>query len=66
LQKFPLLKTEEELAKRMQELVVRVNPSLDEIHLQNLENYCVQMDIFDFTLLDNNILNLTSQITMVF
>jgi len=61
-----LLKTEEELAKRMQELVVRVNPSLDEIHLQNLENYCVQMDIFDFTLLDNNILNLTSQITMVF
>jgi len=61
-----LLKTEEELAKRMQELVVRVNPSFDEIHLQNLENYCVQMDIFDFTLLDNNILNLTSQITMVF
>jgi len=50
----------------MQELVVRVNPSFDEIHLQNLENYCVQMDIFDFTLLDNNILNLTSQITMVF
>jgi len=33
MQKFPLLKTEEELAKRMQELVVGVNPSLIEIHI---------------------------------
>ena len=63
---FPLLKTEEELrecAKRMQDLVVRVNASLNEVHVPNLENYRVQTDIFNFTLPENNILNLTSQTT---
>lgn len=63
---FPLLKTEEELrecAKRMQDLVVRVNASLNKVHVPNLENYRVQTDIFNFTLPENNILNLTSQTT---
>ena len=60
---FPLLKTEEDLrecAKRMQDLVIGVNASLNGIYLPNLENYRVQTDIFNFTLPENNILNLTS------
>lgn len=63
---FPLLKTEEELrecAKRIQDLVVRVNASLNKVHVPNLENYRVRTDIFNFTLPENNILNLTSQTT---
>lgn len=63
---FPLLKTEEDLrecAKRMQDLVIGVNASLNGIYLPNLENYRVQTDIFNFTLPENNILNLTSQKT---
>ena len=63
---FPLLKTEEELrecAKRIQDLVVGGNASLNEMPIPNLENYRVQTDIFNFTLPKNNILNLTSQST---
>lgn len=63
---FPLLKTEEELrecAKRMQDLVVRVNASLNKVLVPNLENYRVRTDIFNFTLPENNILNLSSQTT---
>lgn len=63
---FPLLKTEEELrecAKRMQDLVVGVNASLNKVHVPNLENYRVQTDVFNFTLPEYNILNLTSQTT---
>jgi hypothetical protein len=63
---FPLLKTEEELrecAKRMQDLVVGGNASLNNVPILNLENYRVQTDIFNFTLPENNILNLTSQST---
>lgn len=63
---FPFLKTEEELrecAKRMQDLVVEGNASLNKIPVKNLENYRVQTDIFNFTLPENNILNLTSQTT---
>jgi hypothetical protein len=62
---FPLLKTEElrECAKRMQDLVVEVNASLNKVYVPNLENYRVQTDIFNFTLPENNILNLTSQMT---
>jgi hypothetical protein len=63
---FPWLKTEEELrecARNMQDLVVGVNASLNGIYIPKLENYRVQMDIFNFTLPDNNILNLTSQMT---
>lgn len=63
---FPLLKTEEELrecAKSMQDLVVRGNASLNNVSIPNLENYRVQTDIFNFTLPENNILNLSSQTT---
>ena len=63
---FPLLKNEQELrecAKDMQDLVVGVNASLNGVYLPNLENYRVQTDIFNFTLPENNILNLTSQAT---
>jgi hypothetical protein len=63
---FPLLKTEEELrecAKRMQDPVVGVNASLNKVHVPNLENYRVQTDVFNFTLPEYNILNLTSQTT---
>lgn len=63
---FPLLKTEEELrecSKRMQDLVVGVNASFNKVNVPNLENYRVQSDIFNFTLPENNILNLTSQTT---
>ncbi len=63
---FPMLKTENELrdcAKRMQDLVVGVNASVNGVYVPNLENYRVQTDIFNFTLPENNILNLTSQTT---
>jgi hypothetical protein len=63
---FPLLKTEEELrecAKSMQDLVVGGNASLNNVPIPNLENYRVQTDIFNFTLPENNILNLTSHTT---
>ncbi|HLN35234.1 MAG TPA: hypothetical protein VK250_08140 [Nitrososphaeraceae archaeon] len=61
-----MLKTEEELrecAKRIQDLVVRVNASLYKVLVPNLENYRVQTDISNFTLPENNILNLSSQTT---
>jgi len=63
---FPMLKTEEELrecAKRMQDLVVGGNATIDKIFIPNSENYRIQTDIFNFTLPENNILNLTSQTT---
>ena len=63
---LPLLKTEEELrecSKRMQDLVVGVNASINNVHVLNLENYRIQTDIFNFNLPENNILNLTSQTT---
>ncbi|HYY71851.1 MAG TPA: hypothetical protein VE595_05515 [Nitrososphaeraceae archaeon] len=63
---FTLLKTEEglrECAKRIQDLVVGGNASLNKMPIPNLENYRVQTDIFNFTLPENNILNLTSQTT---
>ncbi len=63
---FPLLKTEEELrecAKHMQDLVVGGNASLNKIPIPNLESYRVQTDIFNFTLPENNILNLKPQTT---
>jgi hypothetical protein len=63
---FPLLKTEEELrecSKSMQDLVVEGIASLNNVPIPNLENYRVQTDIFNFTLPQNNILNLSSQTT---
>ncbi len=63
---FPLLKTEEELkecAKRIQDFVVGGNATLDKRPVPNSEIYRVQTNIFNFTLPENNILNITSQTT---
>ena len=63
---FPMLKNEDELrecAKRMQNLVVGGNATLDKTPIPNSKIYRVQTDIFNFTLPENNILNLTSQTT---
>jgi hypothetical protein len=63
---FPLLKTEEELrecAKSMQDLVIGGNASFNKVTIPNSEIYRVQTDLFNFTLPENNILNLTSQTT---
>ena len=48
---LPLLKTEEELrecSKRMQDLVVGVNASINKAHVPNLDNYRIHTDIFNF------------------
>ena len=61
-----MLKTEEELrecAKRMQDLVVGGNATLDKTPITNSKIYRVHTDLFNFTLPENNILNLTSQTT---
>src|SRR5688500_17329274 len=47
----------------MQDLVVGGNAALNNVPILNLENYRIQTDIFNFTLPENNILNLTSQTT---
>jgi hypothetical protein len=63
---FESLKTEQELrdcANRMQNFVSGVNASLDGIKIPNLEKYRIQTGLFNFTLPQNNILNLTSQTT---
>jgi hypothetical protein len=63
---FPTLKSEQELrdcASTMQDTVGRLHAVLDGISIPNLENYRIQTDLFNFTLPENNILNLTSQTT---
>jgi hypothetical protein len=63
---FESLKTEQELrdcAKSMQDFVSGVNASLDGIKIPNLEKFRIQTGLFNFTLPQNNILNLTSQTT---
>lgn len=63
---FKSLKTEKELrdcAKSMQDIVSGLHASLDGISIPNLEKYRVQTDLFNFTLPENNILNLTAQTT---
>ena len=63
---FKSLKTEQELrdcAKSMQDIVGRLHASLDGISIPNLEKYRVQTNLFNFTLPENNILNLTAQTT---
>jgi hypothetical protein len=47
----------------MQDLVVGVNASINNVNVPNLKNYRVQSNTFNFTLPENNILNLTSQTT---
>jgi len=63
---FKSLKTEQELrdcAKSMQDIVSGIHASLDGIRIPNLEKYRVQTNLFNFTLPENNILNLTAQTT---
>lgn len=63
---FPFLKSEQELrdcAKTMQDIVVGMHAMLDGNDIPNLESYRVQSGLFNFTLPENNILNLTSQTT---
>lgn len=63
---FKSLKTEQELrdcAKSMQDIVSGLHASLDGISIPSLEKYRVQTNLFNFTLPENNILNLTAQTT---
>ena len=63
---FKSLKTEQELrdcAKSMQDIANGLHASLDGISIPNLEKYRVQTNLFNFTLPENNILNLTAQTT---
>ncbi|HXV88250.1 MAG TPA: hypothetical protein VD710_04045 [Nitrososphaeraceae archaeon] len=63
---FPSLKSEQELrdcAKTMQDIVIGMHATLDGNNIPSLELYRVQSGLFNFTLPENNILNLTSQIT---
>ena len=63
---FQFLKTEQELrscAKSMQDAVNGTNASLDGFEIPKLEKYRIQTNLFNFTLPENNILNLTSQTT---
>jgi len=47
----------------MQDAVNGTNASLDGFEIPNLEKYRIQTNLFNFTLPENNILNLTSQTT---
>lgn len=63
---FKELKTEEELrecARNMQDFVTGAKASLNNIILPNGINYRIQTDLFNFTLPQNNILNITAQST---
>jgi hypothetical protein len=63
---FPTLKTKQELfecAENMQDVVGRGHVFLNGVDMSNLIEYMVQTDIFNFTLSQINILNLTSQTT---
>jgi hypothetical protein len=63
---FKELKTEEELlecAKNMQDLVTGAKASLNNITIPNMDKYRVQTDLFNFTLPQDNILNITAQTT---
>ena len=60
------MKTKEELsncAKKIQDTTVPVFATLNGVEIPNLENYRIQSDIFNFTLTENNILNLQPQTT---
>lgn len=47
----------------MQDVVSGLNATLDGVNIPNLENNRIQTNLFNFTLPQNNILNLTSQTT---
>jgi hypothetical protein len=60
------LETEKELrgcAKKMQDVVSGAEASLNGITIPNVEKYRIQTNLFNFTLPQDNILNLTSQTT---
>jgi len=62
----PTMKTEEELrncAKIIQDTVIPQYATLNGILIENLTYYRIQSDLFNFTLPENNILNLPPQIT---
>jgi hypothetical protein len=63
---FPNLKTEEQLrqcAKEMQDSVTHVEASIDGVPIAGLEQYRIQSPLFNFTLPENNILELPGNIT---
>ena len=63
---FKELKTEEELrecAKNIQDFVTGAKASLNNITIPNIDEYRIQTDLFNFTLPQDNILNLTAQTT---
>ena len=60
------MKTEEELsicAQKIQDKTVPSFATLNGLEIQNLANYRIQSELFNFTLPENNILNLASQTT---
>lgn len=64
---FKALKTEEELrecAKNMQDFVTGAQASLNNVTIPNVEKYRIQSNLFQFTLPQDNILNLTAQTTL--
>ena len=60
------MKTEEELsicAQKIQDKTVPAFATLNGVEIPNLANYHIQSELFNFTLPENNILNLPSQTT---
>ena len=60
------MKTKEDLsncAKKIQDKTVPEFVTLNGVKIPNLENYRIQSDIFNFTLPENNILDLSPQTT---
>lgn len=63
---YPQMKTKEELsncAKKIQDTTIAEFATLNDVEIPNLENYRIKSDIFNFTLPENNILNLPPQTT---
>jgi hypothetical protein len=63
---YPQMKTKEELsncAKKIQDTTVPEFATLNGVKIPKLENYRIQSDIFNFTLPENNILDLSPQTT---
>jgi hypothetical protein len=66
LAEFPSLKTEEQLrqcAKQMQDSVVHLEASVNDVPLTGLEKYRIQSKLFNFTIPPDNILGLPPQTT---
>jgi hypothetical protein len=63
---YPQIKTKEKLsncAKKIQDTIIPEFATLNGLEVPNLENYCIQSDFFNFTLPENNILDLPPQTT---